>query len=286
MAPTALHMNTGFITFEGTSYDESLPTAAELGFDYVEIMMPYAPDRTELGREYLARHADAIRETAAAEGVDLLVHLPHALDIGAPAERVRSASIEELKACLDTAAEFGADKAVVHPTSTARERTWTDSVVRDWIVESIREVDDYGGTRGVEVCMENIPGSRFELGDFDHFLADTDCSMTLDTGHARISGYDEGRIAEFLDDHHPRVSHVHVNDNKQFLVGEAGRPADDHVPTGSGDLEFVPLFEVLVANDWDGTVSLEVQTGNLDYIAVSKEQFDGMLETARTAVDE
>jgi sugar phosphate isomerase/epimerase len=279
-------MNTGFITFEGISYDEGIPTAAQLGFDHVELMMPYAPDRTELGREYLTRHADAIRETAAAAEVDLLVHLPHALDVGSPAERVRSASVEELKACLDTVAAVGADKAVVHPTSTARERTWTDGVVRDWILESIREVDDYGETRDVEVCMENIPGSRFELGDFDRFFADTECSMTLDTGHARISGHAEERIAEFLDAHQQRVSHVHVNDNKQFLVGDTGRPADDHVPTGSGDLDFVQLFTVLAATDWEGTLSLEVQTGNLDYIAVSKDQLDTMLETARTAVHE
>lgn len=277
-------MKTGFITFETMTYDEFIPAAAELGFDYVEIMMPYISDGSELGREYLESNRDAINGALDREDVDLQVHLPHAIDIAAPSEGIRQAGVQELKTCLDIAGQLDVGKAVVHPTSSARKRTWEDEIVREWILDSIRELDKYAQNRGIELCMENIPGSRFTITDFDQFFAETDCSMTLDIGHARISGLDESRQATFLEQHHERVSHIHINDNKQFIVGPTGRPADDHVPTGSGDMDIAQIMKPLAEGGWEGTLSLEVQTQNLDYIGVSKEQFDQMLTHAETTV--
>lgn len=271
-------MKTGFITFETMTYDEFIPTASELGFEYVEIMMPYIAPGNELGREYLSTHNEEISSALESAGIDVQVHLPHAIDIAAPSAQIRRAGIAELKDCIKTASELGVDKAVVHPSSSARKRTWDDDIVREWIVESTRELDSYSQAHDVELCMENIPRSRFTIDDFDQFFAETDCSMTLDIGHARISGYDETQIATFLEQHYSRVSHIHINDNKRFIAGNGGRPADDHVPTGSGDTDFTRILEPLVETDWPGTLSLEVQTQNLDYIAVSKEQFDGMLQ--------
>lgn len=273
-------MKTGFITFETMTYDEFIPTASELGFEYVEIMMPYIASGNELGREYLSTQKEEISTALERADIDLQLHLPHAIDIAAPSEQIRQAGVAELKDCLDVADELDVNKAVIHPTSSARKRTWDDDIVREWILDSIRELDDYGEECGVELCMENIPGSRFTIGDFDQFFAETDCSMTLDIGHARISGHDDTQLAAFLEERHDRVSHVHVNDNKQFIAGTGGRPADDHVPTGSGDTDFARILEPLVETGWPGTLSLEVQTQNLEYIAVSKEQFDTMLRKA------
>jgi len=277
-------MQTGFITFETVTYDEAIPAAAEFGFDYVEIMVPYAGGGNELGREFLADHADRIRTHLEETGIELLVHLPHAVDIAAPSERIREAGVEEVTENLRIASDLGARKAVVHPTSSARPRVWDDTVVREWILESARELDAVAGELGVELCMENIPGTRFPVHEFDRFFAETDCSMTLDTGHARISGFDADDIAAFLETNADRVSHVHVNDNKQFVVGTGGSPADDHVPTGSGDLPFARALGPLVSSDWEGTLSLEVQTGNLAYVEFSKEQLELQLAAARRDV--
>ena len=270
-------MQTGFITFESMEYDDVITAAADFGFDYVEFMMPYIAPGTELGREYISEHADSIRSHAETADIELSVHLPHAVDIGAPSDRVRQAGIEELKACLRSAAAINANKAVIHPTSSARKRTWGDDIVQEWIIDSINELMAFSDEHGIELCMENIPGTRFTIDDFDRFFADTECSMTLDTGHARISGYSANDIAGFLESHRDRVSHVHVNDNKQFVVGGTRRPSDDHVPTGAGDLAFDVALKPIIDNEWEGSLSIEVQTQSLEYIKVSKSQLNKIL---------
>ena len=95
--------------------------------------------------------------------------------------------------------------------------------------------------------------------------------MTLDTGHARVDGMDAAEIAEFLDEHGERVSHVHVNDSRQA--------ADEHVPTGSGNLDFETALAPL-REGWTGTVSAEVFTFDFDYIELSKEKLDGYLSVS------
>jgi len=274
-------MQTGFITFETVQYDDAIPAAAEFGFDYVEIMLPYIADDDRLGREYVDDHADRIRAECDEAGIDLLVHLPHAIDVGAPAERLREAGVAELAANLRAAANVGAKKAVVHPTASARSRVWDDETVREWVLDSIRDLDGVASDLGIDLCLENVPGTPFTIDEFEGVFAETDCSMTLDTGHARISGYEATDIAAFLDEHADRVSHVHVNDNKAFVVGEDATPDDDHVPTGSGDLSFGRTLEPLVTGDWGGTCSLEIQTQNLSFVEFSKQQFDAQIDAAR-----
>jgi sugar phosphate isomerase/epimerase len=75
--------------------------------------------------------------------------------------------------------------------------------------------------------------------------------------------------AAVIAEHRDRVSHLHLNDTR-------GR-SDEHLPFGAGTLDFDTVFEPL-REDWDGTLSLEVGTQNLDYIGHSKEHLDALIE--------
>lgn len=254
----------GFVTQLGTGWEEPIDRARDLGLDHVELMMD-----GDTAREELAAEADEIRAAADDAGVDLLVHLPFSLDAGSPYEHVRNGSVEELRACIETAAMFGAEKAVMHASSDAWTPAWDDEHVRDLILDAIREVDASAADHCIEVCVENIPEGFFTVHDFDRLFDETDAAMTLDTGHAHVDGMDSAEMGAFLEEHRDRVSHLHLND--------ARTATDDHVPFGSGTLDFDAILSPL-ADGWTGTLSLEVFTYSWDYIRYSQEHLDDLLD--------
>jgi sugar phosphate isomerase/epimerase len=255
----------GYVTQTHTgavSWREAIREGARIGFDFVELYMDGATERTELD-------AGAVESLVAEEGLDLLVHLPFVdVEIGSPRAPVRQGSLSEQRACIETAAEMGAEKAVLHAGTSARPPEWDLESVAPNLLSAIRELDQFAAERGVEICVENLPGVPFTIHHFDRVFADTEASMTLDTGHARVDGLDAEDMADFLDDHGDRISHVHVNDARE--------DADEHVPTGSGTTDFDTALAPL-RDDWEGTVSVEVYTFDFDYLELSAEKLDGYL---------
>jgi sugar phosphate isomerase/epimerase len=254
---------TGFVTQERMETDDPLAAAARLGFDYVELLMDGRYHRTRL-----AERREDLREGFARRDLGLVVHLPFPLDVGSPHEHVRRGAVAELEACLELTGALGGEKAVVHPTSDAWSQAWDHEAVRPTIAESIRTLDERAADHGVELCAENIFGSAFTIETIDGLLRETDVSMTLDTGHARVTGWTDAETAAFVAEHADRVSHVHLNDNRV--------ERDEHLLFGSGTIDFETLLGGF-PDDWAGTLSLEVFTDSFDDVAVSKERLDALL---------
>ncbi|MFC7079911.1 sugar phosphate isomerase/epimerase family protein [Halorussus caseinilyticus] len=255
----------GYVTQTHTGavpWDEALRSASRIGFDFAELYMDGATERTRLD-------PNAVGSLAAEEGLDLLVHLPFVdLEIGSPRNAVREGSLSEQRACIEAAAEMGAEKAVLHAGTSARPPEWELEEVAPNLLDSIRVLDRFAADRDVEICVENLPGVPFTVRHFDRVFAETEASMTFDTGHARVDGMDADETADFLADHGDRISHVHVNDARE--------DADEHVPTGSGTTDFGTALAPL-REGWEGTVSVEVYTFDFDYLALSAEKLDEYL---------
>ena len=253
----------GFVTQTTMHYTDALPAAEAIEVDYVELMLDGHHERSAID-------ADAVATAADDHDLDLAVHLPFALDIGSPYEHVREGAIRELSAGLETAAEFGARKAVVHADSDAWRPAWDRDTVRENILDSLTQLGVVAEEYGVELCVENVPGEWFGLEDFDDLFSATDAAMTFDTGHAYVAGYDAPDQRAFIDDHADRISHVHVNDVRQ--------QRDEHVPVGSGVLDFGRILDPLET----ATLSLEVFTPSYEYVATSantlRRQVDGLEE--------
>ncbi|MXR40820.1 TIM barrel protein [Halobaculum sp. WSA2] len=253
----------GFVTQVTMGLDEQLAFAGEAGFDYVEILMDGPVDRGALAEreETVGRHL--------AEGdLDLVVHLPFPTDIGSPYAGVRDGAVATQRRCLDVASDLGAEKAVLHPESSAWEVAWDHEDLRRHIDESVRELDAYGAERGVEICAENLFGGAYTIDTIDGLLAATDVSMTLDTGHARVSGSDAADTAEFVAEHGDRIAHVHLNDTRV--------PRDEHLPFGAGNVDFATILGAF-DDDWSGTLSLEVATESVEYLRHSRAALDELL---------
>lgn len=251
----------GYVTQLGMDYERAFEVAADCGCDHVELLMDGANERRRLD-------PDSIRDAADDRGLDLLVHLPFALDLGSPYEHVRAGAIRELDAAIETAAEMGARKGVAHADSKAWSPAWDDPELREFVLESVRGIEA-ASPADFEVCYENIPGGAFSTRDFPTLFEETDAAMTLDTGHARVDGLDGRETAAFVAEHADRVSHFHLNDSRN--------PRDEHLPFGAGDVDFERILGAL-PDDWAGTLSLEVFTLDYGYVGVSKEYLDRVLD--------
>ena len=252
---------TGFVTQIGMDREAAFDVAADLGFDFVEVMLDGPSAHRNVDPE-------SVRESAGERALDLAVHLPFTLDVGSPHDHVREGALRELRAAIEVAAAFDAEKAVVHASSNAWRPAWDGETVRETVVDSLADLDAFAAERGVELCAENVPGDWFSIEEFDRLFAETGVSMTLDTGHARIDGLDSAETAAFVADRADRVSHVHLNDTRQ--------PADEHLPFGAGTIDFEQIFAAF-PDDWSGTLSLEVFTLEYAYVETSKEHLDELL---------
>jgi sugar phosphate isomerase/epimerase len=137
------------------------------------------------------------------------------------------------------------------------------------MTDAVAQLNAVAADHGVEICAENMFGAYATIDELEHVLADTDASLTVDTGHARIEGYSATEMADFLAAHSGRVSHIHCNDTR----GQS----DEHLPIGAGTIDFETVLAPLVERDWDGTVSVEVLTRNFEYIEHSIDQLDATL---------
>lgn len=251
----------GFVTQVGIQYDEAFRAADAMGLDYVELMLDGDHERSRLD-------PDAVAAVADDHGLDVLVHLPFSFDPCSPHEHVREGALRELDAAMATASRFDTRKAVVHATSNAWPPAWDDDRIADGIVSALAELDDIAADHGIELCVENIPRDRFGLADFPRLFEETDVSMTFDTGHAYLEGYDSAAQAAFIDEHTDRVSHLHINDVR--------KRADEHVPVGAGLLDFGRICAPLET----ATLSAEVFTHSLDYIEESVERLRATVDGA------
>jgi sugar phosphate isomerase/epimerase len=252
----------GFATQTGMGFEEAIPEAAARDFDFVELTMDGIHERSRLDPV-------SVRDCADTHDVDLLVHLPFRVDIGSPYEHVREGSIRELEAAIDTAVEMGAEKGVLHAQSRARPYEYDRSEVRENILDAVRRLDQYA-PEGFEPVVENLKDPFIDAADFPHLFERTDATMCLDTGHARVTGFDEEDQADLLRAYPDRISHVHLNDTR--TTGD-----DEHLPVGMGTTDFETIVATMRETNWTGTCTHEVFTVSYDYIEYGKAAFDRLL---------
>lgn len=265
-------MRTGFVSFERRDPKTSIERAGELGFEYVELMLDGAAHR-----ETIERDSEEFTTALERSGVDLLVHLPYPMLIGSPHRHQREGAIRELERCIEVATSIGAEKGVVHPDSYGWPRVWGREDIESILCRSIAQLDEFATECGLEICVENLFGDTrsLDVHQFDVVFSRTDASMTFDTGHAAIAGLDESEMADFLVDHRDRVSHLHLNDTRHFDYGYHG--ADEHLPIGYGSIEFEQVLAPLLESDWDGTLSIELDTTDYAYLETSKRRLDRII---------
>ncbi|MFC7154643.1 sugar phosphate isomerase/epimerase family protein [Halomarina halobia] len=261
-------LDLGFTVGLSMPFEESVAWAADEGFDFVELLLdgPYA-------RERIVDRRASMRTTLDAGGVDLVVHLPFAVDPGSPFAPVRQGAVAELVAGMDLAVDLGAGTVVFHPSSDAWDLGWTATERREFVHAGLDDLVPAARERDLEPCLENVISGYYDATAFPELLERyPDASMTFDTSHALLAGMDEPGMASFCRDHADRIGHLHLVDTRGG--------GDEHLPVGMGRIDFAAVFAGLTEAGWSGTATLEVGTEDYDTIALGKRHVEELLAPA------
>jgi len=136
-------------------------------------------------------------------------------------------------------------------------------------IESLEAIHHLANDLGLPLCIENMfpgYGAFFKADAFgDIFKRYPDMQMTLDTGHAHIGSPDGSRLRLFVKHFGSRIAHVHISDNSGS--------ADEHLPPGSGTIDFQWLVGKLKRIGFQETVTFEIFTGGDRALKSSRENF-------------
>lgn len=246
---------------------EEVDVLGRLGLDYIEITM----DAPLAGYTVMQAQKEALLAALKRHHVSLVCHLPTFVSTADLTESIREASIQETIHSLETAADLGAEKVVLHPSFIhglgAAMRTLSGKLAMDALSRIMVAAD----RREMRVCLENMFPSSLSLiypKDFEKaFAAFPQLRLTLDTGHAHIAGGTD-LILAFIDRFADRIGHFHASDNR-------GRE-DDHLPIGAGTIDFARVIKALKTAGYDDTITMEVFSDDRDYLRISREKLEKM----------
>ena len=238
---------------------DAIAVLGELGYRSLAITLdhptlhPGAPD--------LPRRVDRWRGALAAAGMACVVETGarHLLDASVKHEPTLVTATGEGRArrgaftcgAIDIAAELGADcvslwSGVCRDAADA-ETIWTR------LTESLGPILDHAARRGVVLGFEPEPGMVVDTlgryGDLLERMGRPDhLRLTVDTGHLECMGERPAGLAlgPWLD----RIVNVHVDD---MLACR-----HEHLPLGSGDVDFRAVFGALAAGGYRGGLHVEL----------------------------
>lgn len=216
MSNQVISLDLGFTVSLGMDFDDVTEWAAGEGFDFVELLLDGA-----YARERVTDRREAMRATLNGAGLDVVVHLPFAVDPGVPFTPVRDGVIEELVAGMDFAADIGATTVVFHPSSDAWDLAWTDEECRGFVHEGLDELVPAARERGLNPSLENVVDGYYDATTFPQLLARYPAAeMTFDTSHALLAGMDESEMADYCRAHADRIGHLHLVDYDTIALGK------------------------------------------------------------------
>ena len=216
----------------------------EMGFDLIEVCVE---DPHRLSSEFLVEQRDRTGlpiSVCGAFGPDR--------DISHEDESTRRSGIGYLIECVDLAAAVGSPH-VAGPMYSATGKTRMLSPEqrfqqRQWAAESLREVADYAGERGVALAVE--PLNRFE----------TDLVNTVEQGLALFELVDRENVGFMLDTFHMNIEEKHSGE----AIRSAGEKVfhfqvseNDRGTPGTGNVAWPEIWQALDDIGYAGTIVIE-----------------------------
>ncbi|MDO8886448.1 TIM barrel protein [Candidatus Oleimmundimicrobium sp.] len=124
-------------------------------------------------------------------------------------------SLDVFKFCVDKVQEFGGCYMTIHIglwSKNLEKISWNNAV------KNLSKLVDYGETKGVVVCLENLKkGATSDPGLFQKLIEFTGAKVTLDLGHANSSLHAKNGFIglDFLKLMAPRIVNAHVYEREE-----------------------------------------------------------------------
>ncbi len=261
----------GAMNFPVVPLLEEIKSFAKLGFDYLELAM----DQPMAHYSVVSENQSDLEKALKDNGLGIICHMPTFVSTADLTDSIRRASVTEVRRSLSVAADLGAKKIVLHPSSVSGMAVFLPDTARSYAYVFISEMLDLSVQRGISICLENMmPRNGFgvEPDEFEEiFQAFPSLKLTLDTGHANLNAANGTRLVELINRFGDRIDHVHLSDNLGHY--------DDHLPIGQGNIDLYPIIKKLQALGYDSTITFEVFDLDRMLLVESRERVKKMLLT-------
>jgi sugar phosphate isomerase/epimerase len=250
----------GLLTDPLESVPDEVVRFKKLGFDYVEIGIeePMATPRI------LGKQRKRILRLLTENGMSALGHTAYWVQFGSSHEEARTGWIEEAKAMIRVAAQLKLPLLNFHFYGKLGRVGATQESASTFVknfTEAMRQLTRYATAKNVQLMLENVPTAANGLGRMENFSAVLNdvpqLKFHLDIGHAFIENRMEG-VRAYIDSFTDRLAHIHIHDNH----GEE----DEHLPLGSGKIDFKKVVKWLKLINYSQTITFEVFTSSDDAV--------------------
>ena len=179
------------------------------------------------------------------------IHAPfNDINIASLNESVREMSVIELIKIMNMASELDIKTVTIHPGLYSMVVSGLEERSVMAAKRSLRTLDRMAQECGVRLCVENMPGFKFFLGQtadqMSELLEGTNLPICLDIGHANTTG----QLNEIIDTLGNRIMNVHIHDND-------GKQ-DQHLTIGEGTVDFDDCLKRL--SSYGGRYIIECKT--------------------------
>ncbi len=247
---------------------DEVKAIAELRFDYLELAM----DPPHGDCKSIKKQKRDIQESLMQYDLGLVCHLPTFVSTADLTDRLRQASIDEVLASLEVAADMQPLKVVLHPSYIVGLGAFVPELTRGHALESLEVIVEKAHALGLCLCLENMfPRTQWLMNpeEFVDILAKfPTVHLLLDIGHAHIEDAGGKKCLRFIEMFPGRIGHVHVSDN----FGKE----DQHLPIGAGIIDFSRIVKALKGIGYNDTITLEVFSRDRDYLKISKKKMEEM----------
>ncbi|NJP05604.1 MAG: sugar phosphate isomerase/epimerase [Chloroflexaceae bacterium] len=238
--------------------------AGEHGFTFLDLTLEgpgAAPEQIDI---------TALRQILHEYQMAVVGHTAWYLPFNAPIKSLRQAAIDYVVDSFDLFAEMGVHWVNVHIAQGVYLFSNHDRM--RWNGESFAELAERAEPYGLRIMVEHPPEASMNISDIRHVLdMDERLGFHLDVGHANIGGH---RLEGLLQAFGSRLAHVHLSDNR-------GRN-DDHIPLGTGSIDWPRAIRLIRKTGYDHTITLEVFSADRDYLLLSAQKVRTWWQQAET----
>jgi len=242
--------------YQGWDFAQACRSMRAIGYGGIEIApFTLAEDPARIPAADRARY----REIMQAEGIEFvglhwLLAAPKGLHVTHPDGNIRKRSWEHVRALVDLCADLAGDrpdKGVMVFGSPQQRRTVdnvTPQQAKEWFIEGLAGVAPYAEERQVTILVEALPRNQCNvittLAEAVEVVQriQSPAVKTMFDVHNAVDEVEPHAV--LVDRYFDLIRHIHVNE------------MDGRHP-GTGDYNFVPLFEVLARRGFQGWISLE-----------------------------
>lgn len=196
--------------------------------------------------------------------IKIIGHTNFYMPWASPIKRLKDASMQEFTDHFIFFNKLGVKYVNLHanwyqPNSSNKE-------IISRIIESLKELVVIAKRYDLKLMLENQPNGPLSTPEslIPVFDKVDNLFFHLDVGHAQVAGRSENLTNKFIANFKDKLVHVHISDNKGNN--------DDHLPIGTGIIDWKDMLKQLKRVGYNNTITLEVFVKDRKYLLYSKKK--------------